>query len=368
MKKLIIITLSLICVVLCVASCSNGDAPRGMKIACDTSIVDYTLYVPESWIIDSMGHTSSAHASDSDRSSISVKKTSVDTIDKWWQSYKNALTTTFKDLKLEIEGEDYVLATLNGKKYAFTASFNNASYYKYEIIAIEKGGYVYEILIKYQGIMKNGTVSYSDEIHKDNIKKILDNFKFNDGLAEGSDVAYEAENTPSNMKCASNSKIVDYYLFVPDSWVVEKTSGTVSSAYVSENDKTNISVMQWNYKGNYDAWWNEYLLQIYSTFDYSAIPLKENGEAQADENGKISFLPSDIITIDAEIGDIKIGERDAKKYTYSVKIDGNVYDFQVYAIIYRASVYVMTFTLKDGCDMSLYQEDIDKILNNFRFI
>lgn len=368
MKKILIILFSIITMLFCLVSCSNDGVPSGMKVASDTSVVDYSLFVPESWIIDSMNTVSTAHVSDSDRTSISVKKNSIDSVDAWWQSYKNALSATFEDLKIEVENEDYVLASLNSKRFVFTASFNNASYYKYEIIAVKKGEYVYEIMIKYQGIMKDGTVSYSDEGHADTIKNILDNFKFNDALTEGSQTAYEAENTPDNMKCASNAKIVDYYLFVPDAWTVEKTSGTVSSAYISESDKTNVSVMQWNYTGNYEKWWNEYKLQIYSTFDYSKIPLDDNNEAVVNEDGSVNYLESEIITVSNETTDTKLGEKDAKKYTYSVKIDDTVYDFHVYAVINRGSVYVMTFTFKADCDMSLYNEDIDKILSNFRFI
>lgn len=357
--------------ILFLVACNNDGVPSGMKIASDTSKVSYTLYVPESWIIDSMDAVSTAHVSDSDRTSISIKKNNVESIDAWWTSYKNAISTTFRDLNIAVENEDCVISGLNGKRFVFTAGFNNASYYKYELIAVKNGDSVYEIMIKYQGAKKDGAVTYTDEAYKGDIKKILDNFKFNDTFTEGSEIAYEAENTPENMKCASNSKIVDYCLFVPSSWVIEETVGTVSSAYVSESDKTNVSVMQWNVNSkDYNAWLNEYKLQLYSTFDYSAIPLNDKGEAVTDENGSIDYLPSDIITIQDGLLDFyMLGEEKytAKQLNYSVKINGTVYDFQVIVAIHRASVYVMTFTFKSGCDMSQYQEDINKITMNFRF-
>lgn len=368
MKKLLIITLPIILALLFLSSCKNTGAPSGMQIASDTSKVEYNLFVPDGWIIDSMDTVSSAHASDSDRTGVSVKKNNVKTVDEWWTSYKNAISTTFDDLKILSEGEDTILDKLNAKKFIFTASFNKSSYYKYEIIAVERGGCVYEIMIKYQGIVKNGELSYSDKGHAKSIKKVLENFSFNDTLSEKTEVSYEADNTPEGMKCASNSKIVDYYLFVPNGWIVEKTSGAVSSAYVSEKDKTNVSVMQWNYTGNYEKWWNEYLLQLYSAFDYNAIPLDDRGVAITDENGLIKFNQSSVITINTVAGDEKIDNVSAKKYTYSVKTDGEVYDFSVFAIVTRASVYVITFTFKQGNDMSLYTEDVDKILKNFRFI
>ncbi|MBR2025182.1 MAG: hypothetical protein IKA02_05190, partial [Clostridia bacterium] len=342
MKKTLII-LSLILMLVFICSCQNGDVPSGMKLASDTSKVQYSLYVPKSWVIDSMDTISSCHVSDSDRTGITVKKTSYKDENLWWNDYKTAISTTFDDFTLITENEDVVISKFNGKKFVFTCSFHGESFHKYEVIAIKNSDYVYEISIKYQGVTKNGVINYSDTNHADTMKKILDNFKFNDGLTEGGEVVFEAENTPESMKCASNIKIVDYFLFVPDSWTIEKTTGTVSSAYVSETDKTNVSVMQWNVNSyDYNAWWNEYKLQIYSAFDRNAIPSDDKGEVVTDENGKVNYLPSDIITItDEHLDFYKLGKEQytAKQYNYSVKIDGNVYDFQIIATMHKASVY-----------------------------
>ena len=367
MKKLITI-LSVIFILLFVVSCQNDGVPSGMKLASDTSKVYYSLYVPNGWIVDSMDTISSCHVSDSDRTSINVKKTSYTDENAWWSDYKTAVSTTFNDFTIIVEGEDFVLSQLNAKRYVFTCSFHSESFHKYEVIAVKNGESVYEISIKYQGMSKDGTINYTDSTHEKTIKKILDNFKFNDTLTEKNEISYEVENTPADMKCASNTKIVDYCLFVPNDWVIEKTVGTVSSAYVSENDKTNISVMQWNVSNyNYDSWWNEYKLQLFSAFDRNALIYDDKGQVKVDENNNIIHLESEIVTLKSENVDSKLGENDCKKYEYSVKIDGTVYDFSVIATMHRASVYVMTFTFKNGCDMSIYQEDIDKIIKNFRF-
>ena len=370
MKKTLII-ISIILTLIFVCSCQSGDVPSGMKVASDTSKVNYSLYVPSSWVIDSMDTISASHVSDTDRTGITVKKTSYTDENLWWSDYKNAMSNTFDDFTLSNEGEDTVIDKLNAKKYVFTCSFHGESFHKYEVIAVKNAGYVYEISIKYQGVTKNGAISYSDENYKETFAKILEYFKFNEALSSGSEVVYEVENTPNDMKCASNTEIVDYCLFVPSSWVVEKTVGTVSSAYVSETDKTNVSVMQWNVNSyDYNAWWNEYKLQLYSTFDRSAIPFNDKNEVIVDENGKVNYSNSDIVTINEEFIDFyTLGEEKytAKQFKYSVKIEGNVYDFTVISTMHRASVYVMTFTFKGGSDMSLYQDDINKITTNFRF-
>ena len=367
MKKILTL-FSIIFVLLFLFSCQNGDVPRGMKIASDTSKVYYSLYVPKSWIIDSMDNISSCHVSDSDRTSISIKKTSYSDEAKWWSDYKGAITSTFDDFILISEGEDTVISTLNAKKYVFTCSFHGESFYKYEIISVKHGESVYEISIKYQGLTKDGTVTYTDATHKENIDKILSNFKFNSNLTDSGEVVYNVENTPSDMKCASNTDIVDYCLFVPNAWVVEKTVGTVSSAYVSETDKTNVSVMQWNVVSyNYDAWWSEYKLQLFSTFDRDALIYDDKGQVKVDENGYITHLNSEIVTLKSEGVDAKLGENNCKKYEYSLKIGGNVYEYTVFSVMHRSSVYVMTFTFDSENDNTVYSADIEKITQNFRF-
>ena len=167
MKKLITI-LSVIFILLFVVSCQNGGAPRGMKLVSDTSKVYYSLYVPKSWIVDSMDTISSCHVSDSDRTSINVKKTSYTDENAWWSDYKTAISKTFNDFTVITEGEDYVLSQLNAKRYVFTCSFHGESYHKYEVIAVKNGESVYEISIKYQGLPKDGNVNYTDSTHEKN--------------------------------------------------------------------------------------------------------------------------------------------------------------------------------------------------------
>ena len=368
MKKILPLLFALLTILLCLVSCQKGDTPSGMKLASDTSRVQYSLYVPKSWIIDSSDNVSAAHVSDTDRTGISIKKTSYTDESAWWSDYKNAVSSTFSDFNLTAECEDIVIDKLNAKKYVFTCSFHGESFHKYEVISVKSGDSVYEISIKYQGSSKDGKISYTDEMHKDAIKKILDNFKFNDALTEGNEISYQEENTPEGMECASDTKIVDYCLFVPSSWIVEKTVGTVSSAYVSESDKTNVSVMQWNVDSyDYNKWWNEYKLQLFSSFDRSALILDDKGQGKVDENNNIQHLESDIVKLKSEATDTKLGENEAKKYEYSVKIGDSVYDYTVFATMHRASVYVMTFTFKAENDNTAYNADIDKITTNFRF-
>jgi len=370
MKKAIILIFTLIFVCLCFASCKDDGIPDGMKLASDTSRVPYSLFVPQDWILDSSTDIiSSAHASESDRTSINIQGQSFSSLDAWWDNYKHALSNIFTDIQIQKENEDIQVGGLNAKRHIITGSFGQESYIMYELIGVIKDNTTYVFTISYPGTKKDDKITYTNDTHAESIKKILDNFKFNDKLTDKDDTVYEVKNTPEGMKPASNNDIVDYNLFVPSDWVVEVTNGTVSSAYVSEGDKTNVSVMQWNV-GSYDynSWWeSEYKLQLYNALDKNAIVLDDKGQAKVDENGKISYLPSDIISFKEEGLDAKLGENDAKKYTFSAKIGEGRYDYQVISSMHRSSIYVMTFTFKSGCDMSLYQSDVDKIISSFRF-
>ena len=362
MKKAFLIIFSLITLCLFIGSCGNSsDVPEGMKLASDTSKVYYSLFIPNEWIIDSStDKITSAHASGVDRTSINIQAKQENSIDSWWKGYKSSLSFTFSDTEFISENEDIALGGLNGKRYVFTVAFGDNSNLKYELIAVSKEDTLYILTFTYIGNKENDQIVYTDTRHNESIKKIKDNFKFNDSLTKADEAEYEAKNVPNGMKCASDASVVDYYLFVPNGWTVEKTSTTVSSAYVSEMDKTNVSVMQWNVSSyDYDSWWNEYKKQLFNAFDPKAVSLNDKNE--------LVYSPSSVITLKDIAKDCKLGENDGKMYTYSIKIDGNVYDYQVISTMNRASVYVMTFTFKGGCDMSVYQDDVNKIITNFRF-
>ena len=68
------------------------------------------------------------------------------------------------------------------------------------------------------------------------------------------------DDTPKGMKLASDTKIVDYKLFVPESWVVSDAQRAVTQAYASDEDRTNVMVMQWNITENTKTvkdWWEK---------------------------------------------------------------------------------------------------------------
>ena len=161
-------------------------------------------------------------------------------------------------------------------------------------------------------------------------------------------------NVPDGMKRASDTRIVDYELFVPEGWIVDTPSFSsneddevkmlaVSMAHVSKSDRSNISVAQWNVTANtsdIDTWWeNEYKPDITSVLG---------------------------ATISKEGEELIIDGKTAKKYEFSAKIGDTTYKYMVAATVRSGSIYVITYTSnEENYEKNL--EDVSSILENIRF-
>ena len=169
---------------------------------------------------------------------------------------------------------------------------------------------------------------------------------------------------PDGMQLASDTDIVDYKLFVPEFWTVYKSGNATTQAYVSDQDetRTNVLVMQWNVTENtstIDKWWEEeYKPQVFKAGTLKEYSIEKNKEGQE----------GSAFTLDGKA---------AKRYTYTGRIAETFFKYDVVACITGGSIYVIQFTymqdkeLTDGkptfSAQETYAEDIQKILDNFRF-
>lgn len=177
MKKIVSILLA--CLVLfCLAGCkSNDGAPDGMKLASSPDLVPYSLYVPESWVIDDNNSSTRAHVSSIDTSSVSVGDYGYATVDEWWEAYKTALSSVSGFEILE-EGVAGIVDGQASKSYTYKTvqatilGAENVAY-KHYATATMHNGLVYVILF----------TSYEGQLFDNNItvvkNDIIANFKFN---------------------------------------------------------------------------------------------------------------------------------------------------------------------------------------------
>ncbi|MBQ7411569.1 MAG: hypothetical protein IJW10_01520 [Clostridia bacterium] len=145
------------------------------------------------------------------------------------------------------------------------------------------------------------------------------------------------------MKLASNTDIVQYLLYVPSTWVIKDQSAS-TVAYVSEENKTSVSVAQWNLTKEYttiDAWWSL---------------VKED---------YVKTIPN--FTLIEEGTPTTLGGAEAKNYIYTATFSGQVYKYNVVASIDQGSIHIITYTstpeLYDNT-LAIYKE---AILGSFRF-
>ena len=192
MKRLLALVF-ILTICLCLFSCGEeSDVPAGMKLASNTEIVDYKLFVPENWIVsESTRAATQAFASESDRTNIIVNQWNItDTtrsIEDWWKNeYKpqvfEAGAVKNPDIKKDSEGKEGSNITLGGKaavKYEYVGMVGD-TYFKYDVIGCIANGSIYVIHITYMEDGKPGEeVSFSTvESRKTEIEAMITNFRF----------------------------------------------------------------------------------------------------------------------------------------------------------------------------------------------
>lgn len=185
MKKILVVLLALL--ILSLASCAKPPqtievtyAPDGgpsetvtMKLASNTSIVSYLLYVPNDWIIKDQSASTVAYISDENRTSVSVAQWNLTseftTIDAWWTLHKEENSKTIPGFTVLYEGYELELDGIEAKSYTYTATFSGGTY-KYKVVACINQGSVHVL-----------TYTSTEELfphHQDRFYLILDNFKF----------------------------------------------------------------------------------------------------------------------------------------------------------------------------------------------
>ena len=171
-------------------SCDKDTtAPDGMKLASDTKIVDYKLYVPENWVVSSADRgASQAYVSDGDRTNVLVMQWNVTentkTVEDWWEKeYKPQVfeTGAVQDYTIISQNQGTTLDKKPASSFSYVGKIGD-SYFRYDLVACVAQGSIYVMQFTYmQDQTEEGKepVFSSVESHKDAIKSIIDNFKFN---------------------------------------------------------------------------------------------------------------------------------------------------------------------------------------------
>ena len=146
---------------------------------------------------------------------------------------------------------------------------------------------------------------------------------------------------PQGMILASGEK-VDYYMFVPETWKVDK-SELYTSAYFSHGDATNISTTAYNINTaeikTVDDWWAGFEKQMKDVY-------KDVSEIKA---------------ADAKIDGIK-----GREYSFSAKLAEKEYNFIITAVIKGDNVYYITYTSTPEYNED-HLEEREQVIESFKF-
>ena len=158
----------------------------------------------------------------------------------------------------------------------------------------------------------------------------------------------EETEIPDGMKYACNPDIVDYSLFVPESWIVDITTGS-SMAHVSESDFSSVQVAQWNLTNeikDFDTWWKDY-------------------KASIERLGAVEYV--------TELENTVVDQIASKKCEYKLTMNKDTasertYSYMVICTITKGSAYVFRYTsLEDGDLYKTNMPVIEEILKEFKF-
>lgn len=155
---------------------------------------------------------------------------------------------------------------------------------------------------------------------------------------------------PAGMILASSDQ-VDYYMFVPETWKVDK-SDLYTSAYFSHGDATSISTTAYSLSGevpSLDDWWNG--------------PEGSENEDKGffDEMSLVYTDISEVKESKAKIDGIK-----GKEYSFSAKLAGKEYIFIITAVIKGYNVYYITYTSTPEYNED-HLEERTQVIDAFKF-
>ncbi len=337
--------LCLAALLLCTAllACAKDDEEEQIPDRMQSATLDgalYRLYVPSNWNLLTDTGVSGAYASMIDRAMVYVHEYNNPdalTPTEYWETVHRAQLGEAFPKAREITADTPLGGTLGGAEalfvtYRFTSDGES-------FVATDALAPYGECMLVLSCLCREDTY----DTHKDTFSEIVTQFVFSDKPSHSdrkiNTVDPDAD-APEGMKLASNNDVA-YRFYIPESWALNLALPT-SSAYVSEDDRTNVSVVAY---------------------------LPEQEKMSAEEywelcRGHLSAALNDFT--EQSLEETTLGGRPARTYTYTACINGQTYRFSQTIASWRGMVYTVTYTATED-KFEMHRAEYLSILSHFTF-
>ena len=338
MKKFLCLVLSLITVVTLI-SCSkkdDSDIPTGMVIGKQTS--SYTLYLPDGWIIQpELNGIVLAYASTADKSSVSFSCVSSQGLgaDDYFKSHADEYTS-LDSFTLEKDNVRISFGNNDARSYEFTFKDGEDSYRATQTVCVSDG---FAYILTY--LAKDSSKYGSDTFYNSNLsyaEKVRENFRLSGNDEAKTTLApFEDETAPKDMMLISDTKIVDYKLYVPTEWNISMQSG-YTGAYL--DDGTSVGVSYYIPSANNIP---DYKSDLFSRYEKIYRDFTETEEKRVTVSGIAALA-----------------------YTYTATYANTQIKATQIFVIKGSYVYTITYTAP-AATFDSHTEQFDKITESYRF-
>ncbi|MBQ8174315.1 MAG: hypothetical protein IJ009_02815 [Clostridia bacterium] len=333
----------LLCLSLLLSACSgeadeNGvSVPNGMQNAA-SSEASYYMFVPTGWIAEPFGENTMVTVSA--YSSVSLSLTSFESEKEpavYWEESRADFERVLTDFRLEEAGEKTTMDGLGALRYRFFGKYEGETEYGFMQCMAKKDGRLYVLTY-------TASAEEFAEYEK-SVDGILSYFKFKSGgMAESLPIEI-TEGAPEGMKQISRNDIHEYRFFVPVSWKTARQDGLVS-AYVSEQDKTSVSVT-----GNYPP------TGVSSIADYFASMESDRTNMLADYR----LISGSETTDEVDVAGLR-----GARYVYEGKNGGVEYRICQIFFVRGSNIYTLTYTATTA-DYDTHYAAFESILSALTF-
>lgn len=147
---------------------------------------------------------------------------------------------------------------------------------------------------------------------------------------------------PYGMQLASDTSVVDYYLFIPHEWTVDMANGA-TSAYYSTSDPSSITMTVY---GLSDA--------IDDTESYWAFFAKQFSDVFGEPGG-------------VETSNLLLDGKEAMQYVFTTKLGDTQYKFRQVICTRNNMAYILTYASTVE-NFDKHADEVQETISQFRFM